>query len=56
VIRVINLTMTEAQRYKVISEVEEGYLRVKEAAEVLGLSERQVYRIKVRVQREGAFF
>jgi transposase len=52
--KVLNLTMKEAQRYKVISEVEEGYLKVKEAAEVLGLSQRQVYRIKARVEREGA--
>jgi len=51
---VINLTMKEAERYKVISEVEGGYLRVKEAAEVLGISERQVYRIKARVGKEGA--
>jgi transposase len=46
--------MKEAERYKVISEVEEGYLRVKEAAGILGLGERQVYRIKARVEREGA--
>jgi transposase len=45
--------MKEAERYKVISEVEEGYLKVKEAGEILGLSERQVYRIKARVEREG---
>jgi len=50
----LNLTMQEAERYKVISEVEEGYLKVKEAAGILGLSERQVYRIKARVEREGA--
>ena len=50
----LNLTMKEAERYKVISEVEEGYLKVKEAAGILGLSERQVYRIKARVEREGA--
>jgi len=49
----LNLTMQEAERYKVISEVEEGYLKVKEAAGILGLSERQVYRIKARVKREG---
>ena len=49
----LNLTMKEAQRYKVISEVEEGYLKVKEAAEVLGLSQRQIYRIKGRVEKEG---
>jgi len=51
---VLNLTMKEAERYKVISEVERGYLKVKEAGEILGLSERQVYRIKARVEREGA--
>lgn len=52
----LNLTMQEAERYKVISEVEGGYLRIKparqrlagglaggEAGEILGLSERQVY-------------
>jgi transposase len=50
----LHLTMQEAERYKVISEVEEGYLKVKEAGEILGLSERQVYRIKARVEREGA--
>jgi transposase len=52
--RMLNLTMQEAERYKVISEVEAGYLKVKEAGEILGLSERQVYRIKARVEREGA--
>jgi transposase len=50
----LNLTMQEAERYKVISEVEGGYLKVGEAAEILSLSERQVYRIKARVRREGA--
>lgn len=59
----LNLTMQEAERYKVISEVEGGYLRIKparqrlaggEAGEILGLSERQVYRIKARVGKEGA--
>ena len=39
---------------KVISEVEGGYLRIKEAGEILGSSERQVYRIKARVGKEGA--
>lgn len=49
-----SLTMEEAERYKVISETNEGYLKVREAAFVLGLSERQIYRIKARIQREGA--
>lgn len=49
----LSLTMKEAHRYKIISEVEEGYLKVREAAEILGLSERQVYRVKARVKREG---
>ena len=46
--------MQEAERYKVISEVEGGYIEVGEAAGILGLSERQVYRIKARVKEEGA--
>jgi len=46
--------MKEAQRYKIISEIEEGYLRVREAALILGLSQQQVYRIKARVEREEA--
>lgn len=50
----LNLTMREAERYKVISEVEGGYLKGGEAAGILGLSERQVYRIKARVKEEGA--
>jgi hypothetical protein len=45
--RVLSLTMEEAHRYKVISEVNE-------AAEILGLSQRQVYRIKERIQKEGS--
>lgn len=49
----LSLTMEEAQRYKTISEVNDGYLKVKEAAEILGLSERQVYRKKTRVRKEG---
>ena len=49
----LSLTMKEAQRYKVIMEVEGGYLKVREAAEILGLSQRQVYRVKARVEREG---
>jgi transposase len=51
--RVLSLTMEEAGRYEIISQVNEGYLKVKEAADILGLSQRQVYRIKARVQREG---
>ncbi len=47
----LNLTMEEAERYKVISEVESGYLRIKEAGELLDLSERQVYRIEARIRK-----
>lgn len=50
----VHLTLKEANRYKIISEVIEGYLKVKEAAERLRLSERQTYRIKAEVVKEGA--
>ena len=50
----LTLTMKEANRYKVISEVIEGYLETSKAAESLKLSERQIYRLKARVRKEGA--
>jgi len=46
--------MKEVNRYRVISEVIQKHLKVKEAAKILKRSERQVYRIKRRVAKEGA--
>jgi len=51
---VLNLTMKEVNRYRVISEVAQKHLKVKDAAKILKRSERQVYRIKKRVEIEGA--
>lgn len=48
------LTMKEVNRYNLIAEVIKGYLKVKDAAKILKRSERQVYRIKARVEKEGA--
>ena len=49
-IKVEDLTMKEANKYKVISEVKEGHLKVSEAADILILSERQIYRLKQQVE------
>ena len=49
----LSLTMREVQRYKIITEVDEGYLKVREGAEILGLSQWQIYRIKAGVEKEG---
>lgn len=46
--------MKEVNRYRVISEVIQKHLKVKDAAKILKRSERQVYRIKTRVRKEGA--
>ncbi|MFH1772108.1 MAG: ISNCY family transposase [Candidatus Omnitrophota bacterium] len=46
--------MKEVNRYKVISEVIKGYLKVEDAARALNRSQRQVYRIKAAVIKEGA--
>jgi len=51
---VLNLTMKEVNRYRVITEVIQRHLKVKDAAKILKRSERQVYRIKARVVKEGA--
>jgi len=47
------LTMKEVNRYKIICEVINGYLKVQDAAKALKRSERQVYRIKAAVLKEG---
>jgi Homeodomain-like domain len=43
---VIELSQRELQRVKVIENAVEGRLTVREASELLGLSERQVKRLK----------
>lgn len=50
----LTLTMKEVNRYKVICEANKGYLKVKDAALILKLSERQVFRLKAKVKKEGA--
>ncbi len=42
----LNPSMKEVGKHKVISVVEKGYLKVKEASGILGVSERQVQEIK----------
>jgi transposase len=48
------LTMKEEKRLEVIQRVYRGDLTVGRAAVVLGVSERQCYRIKARVSQDGA--
>ena len=50
---VITLTMKEQARYEVIKESLKKRIRVKEASIMLGISVRQVYRIRKRVKEEG---
>lgn len=49
----IALTMREQQRVTVIQRVFRGELTMAEAAMVLGVSERQSFRIKARIGKEG---
>src|SRR5215471_5457183 len=48
------LTMKEEKRLEVIQRVFRGELTVVEAGMVIGVSERQCYRIKARVAKAGA--
>jgi hypothetical protein len=48
------LTMKEEKRLEVIQRVFRGELTVVEAGVVIGVSERQCYRIKARVSKHGA--
>jgi len=50
---VISLTKEERVRLDVINKANAGFITVKEAAEKLGLSERQIQRLKKEVRDEG---
>lgn len=50
---IITLTMKEQQRVAVIERVFQGELTMAEAAMVLGISERQSFRLKARIRKEG---
>lgn len=50
----VSLTMKEVNKYRVITEVIQKHLKAKDAAKILKCSERQVYRMKARVVKEGA--
>ena len=54
----VTLTMTQKQinRYPIVSDSLEGKLTVAEAAEAMGISERQVTRLRNGVKKEGAAF
>jgi transposase-like protein len=46
------LTMKDEKRIEVIQRVFRGELTVREAAMIVGVSERQSYRIKARVKQQ----
>jgi len=50
---IITLTMKEQTRYEVIKESLKKRIKIKEASIMLGISVRQVYRIRKRVKEEG---
>ena len=50
---VLTLSLKEIDRIMLISQIEEEKISVLEAANLLGLSQRQIYRILKRVKSEG---
>jgi transposase len=50
---VIMMTQKQLNRVEVIGKVKAGYITAKEAGEALGLSERQVYRLRRKVEDYG---
>jgi transposase len=50
---VIKLTKEQLTKYEVVSSANAGYITVSEAALALGLSERQIKRLKKKVREEG---
>jgi len=50
----VTLKVKEAQKLGVIEETLQGRMTVKTAANILGLSERQIYRLREKVRQDGA--
>jgi transposase len=50
----LTLSEKEQKRLMVLNEVEKGKMRIGEAVEVLGISERQGWRILAAYREEGA--
>jgi transposase len=50
----ITMSMKQLNRFDVLSKANAGFITVREASEALGLSERQVKRLKKKVREEGA--
>ena len=53
---IFNMTQKEITRFRVINQTIDKVLTIREAAELLGLSERQVIRLKKGVAKEGPAF
>jgi transposase len=51
--KILTMSTKERKRLKVLSEHEGGKLTVVESAEILGISERQTYRIISRYKKSG---
>ncbi|MEW6235385.1 MAG: helix-turn-helix domain-containing protein [Candidatus Omnitrophota bacterium] len=49
----VTLTMNEAQKLGVIQETLAGRMTVKTAAGILQRSERQIYRLRLRIRKDG---
>jgi len=50
----LTMSKKEVKRIKVMEKLSEKGLTVKEASEILGISQRQIYRIKKRYESQGA--
>jgi transposase InsO family protein len=51
---ILTMSQKEADRIKIVAQTEDKLITVEEASDLLGLSERQVYRIIRRVKENGA--
>jgi transposase len=51
---ILTMSQKEADRYKIVSQIEEKLITIEEASELLGISPRQVYRLLQRVRASGA--
>lgn len=50
---ILTMSRKEVERIKILEKIGSREISTKEGAEILGISQRQIYRIKRRIKEEG---
>ena len=51
----IRLTMEEAKKVHILEDFRKGYLKAKEAADMLGITREHIYWLKKKIEERGVY-